>query len=103
MNVKFYVKEMAFYKDEPSGTAGFCSLRQFETEEDAIQFLNYLIRNEWTTTVPADTEDGEALLADVPGYGEEDGKYAPCHYSSDRRLAWDDNDSRYYRAEVINA
>lgn len=103
MNAKFYVKYMSYFKDDPSGVAGECGFLPYESEELAIQGLNDLIRDEWTTTVPADNDDGEALLADVPGYGEEDGKYASCHYSSDRRLAWDDNGIRYYRAEVVDA
>lgn len=93
-----------YYPDESYKDTLSTYVKPYKTEAEAVDALNGIIRDDWTTEVPANDDSGDYdLLADCPGYVEDHGtpKYSSCYYSEDRHLAWAYyTEGHGYRGEV---
>ena len=98
---KWFVKSVSYYKEEPTGSAMYCEVLKCSDLEDAKSKLSDIIEDDWTTLV--EDEDGrEVSLADVPGYGQDGGRYSDAVYDRDGMFAWAENDMHFYKAEVFS-
>jgi len=96
------VKVSYYYSDEPPRDSLETDVKICKTEQEAINKLNDIIRDDWTATVEVEGE--EKMLADCPGYtnDEENSKYADCRYTEDKKLAWSFfSDGHGYKGQVV--
>ena len=100
-NHKWAVIQSEVYSAEDGNASGICGgFTLLKTKEDALAFVEKVIRDEWTTTITIPTEEDqfhEELLADHKGYqsDEDSVKWSDVYYSEEGDMAW------YQRGEVI--
>jgi len=68
----------------------------FDNKSEAVEFVEDVIRDEWTTTITIPTEEdqyNEEMLADHKGYCDCDSvKASDVYYSDDGTIAWSQMD-----------
>ena len=99
------VKVAYYYSDEAPRDTLECDVKLCSSKTAAIDELNRIIRDDWTTTIPDENSvDGEKLLADCRGAQEDPDtrKYSDWYYAEDGMLAWSMfSDGHGYRGEVV--
>ena len=65
----------------------------FDSLDEAKQFIEHVVREEWTTTITMPTEDDEfheEMLADHKGYqsNPDSIKWSEVYYSEEGDMAW---------------
>ena len=98
---KWAVQTVDYYECECYRDSLEMGLKLFDTRLEAIDELNRVIRQDWTTEVEVDGET--KMLADCYGMSETDSvKYSSWYYSEDGTLAWSfwDNGSGH-KGEVV--
>ena len=98
---KWAVQTVDYYEPECYRDPIETGLKLFDTRLEAIDELNRVIREDWTTEVEVDGET--KMLADCYGMSEDYSvKYSSWYYSDDGTLAWSfyDNGSGH-KGEVV--
>lgn len=98
---KWAVQTVDYYECECYRDSLEMGLKLFKTKLEALNELNRVIREDWTTEVEVNGETKK--LADCPGMSETDSvKYSSWYYSEDGALAWSfyDNGSGH-KGEVV--
>ena len=98
---KWAVQTVDYYESACYRDSLEMGLKLFKTKLEAVEELNRVIREDWTTEVEVDGNTRK--LADCPGMSETDSvKYSSWYYSEDGTLAWSfcDNGSGH-KGEVI--
>lgn len=82
------VKVAYWYGDEPPSSTLECDVKLFLSKEEAVDALNKIIANDWTTEVEVNGET--KLLADCRGMQQDENsrKYSEWYYAEDGTLAW---------------
>ena len=84
---KWAVRTVDYYESECYRDSLEMGLKLFKTKLEAVEELNRVIREDWTTEVEVDGDT--RMLADCPGMSETDSvKYSSWYYSEDGTLAW---------------
>lgn len=99
------VKVAYYYSDEAPRDTLECDVKLCANKKAAIDELNRIIRDDWTSTIPDENSvDGEKLLADCRGAQEDPDsrKYSYWYYAKDGMLAWSIyTDGHGYKGEVV--
>lgn len=91
---KWAVIQAEVYSPEEGCASGICGgFSVFNTKEEAIEYIERVIRDEWTTTVTIPTDEDEfheEQLADHKGYQSDRSsvKWSDVYYSEEGDLAW---------------
>ena len=91
-----------WYGDESPRDMLECSVKLFLSKEEAVDELNKIIANDWTTEVEVNGET--KLLSDCRGMqqDEDSGKYSEWYYAEDGTLAWVQHGTAYaYKGWVL--
>lgn len=99
------VKVTYHYSEEAPKDTLECDVKLCANKKSAIDELNRIIRDDWTTTIPdKNSVDGVKLLADCRGAQEypDSRKYSDWYYDKDGMLAWSMfSDGHGYKGEVV--
>ena len=91
---KWAVIQSEVYSAEDGCASGLCGgFTLFCTKDEALAFVEHVIRDEWTTTItiPSDGDEfHEELLADHKGYQSDESsvKWSDVYYSEEGDEAW---------------
>lgn len=99
--IKWAVQTVDYYESECYRDTLEMDVKLYDSKLDAIDELERIIRDDWTTEVDVDGET--KMLADCRGMSETDSvKYSSWHYSEDGTLAWSfyDNGSGH-KGEIV--
>lgn len=98
---KWAVKTVDYYADECYKDSLWVEVRLFDTKSEAVEYLNSVIRDGWTTEVCVDGEIQS--LAYCRGKSEVDSvKYSAWYYSEDGETAWAFySDGSGHKGEVV--
>lgn len=104
---KWAVIQSEVYSAEDGNASGLCGgFTIFGTKEEAIAFIDHVIRDEWTTTVTIPNEADpfhEELLADHKGYQSNwlSVKWSDVYYSEEGDEAWFQNGDTIRKIEAV--
>ena len=97
---KWAVQTVDYYEQECYRDSIEMDIRLFDTKLEAVEELNRIIRDDWTTEV--DVDGDVRMLADCPGKSEmESEKYSSWYYSEYGTWAWAFNSSGGHKGEVF--
>ena len=106
-NQKWAVIQSEVYSAEDGNASGLCGgFTLFGTKDEAIAFIERVIRDEWTTTItiPGDGDEfHEELLADHKGYQSDESsvKWSDVYYSEDGDEAWYQHGDTIRKIEAV--
>lgn len=105
-NKQWAVLQSEVFPEEAPASRMWSGITIFDSLDEAIAFIEKIIRTEWTTTIymPTDTDpDHEEMLADHKGYHSDPNsiKWSSCYYSKDGKLAWHEMDGNVKLIETV--
>lgn len=106
-NHKWAVIQSEVYSAEDGNASGICGgFTLFNTGDEALAFVEQVIRDEWTTTITIPTAEDpfhEELLVDHKGYQSDENsvKWSDVYYSEDGDVAWYQHGDTIRKIEAV--